>query len=301
MKVFVTGGTGYIGQAVALRLKKAGHEVLALVRSKDNAPDLAKAQIKLVQGEMSNPGGYAASAYGCAAVVHCASQMAEGGVELDKRTLTAARDLLRGQVGATLVYTSGCWVYGDTGDTVSDETTELKPAKIVGWRPAHEKLALEAAKDGIRSTVVRPGIVYGGAKGGIAAGFFDSALKGGAAQVIGDGRNRWPMVHVDDLAELYVRLVERAPAGSIFNATDPSRLTVKEIATASSRAAGKGGEVSFVPVDQARAKMGVFADALCLEQRLSSEKAQNELDWRPRHVDFTVEAEPLFAAWKAGH
>jgi nucleoside-diphosphate-sugar epimerase len=299
MKVFVTGGTGYIGQAVALRLKKAGHEVLALVRAKDKAEVLAKANIKLVQGDLSNPGGYAASAYGSAAIVHCAQQQGEGSVELDKKTVTAARDLLRGQVGATLVYTSGCWVYGETGDTVADETAELKPAKIVGWRPAHEKLALEAAKDGIRSIVVRPGVVYGGAKGGIPAGFFSSAVKGGAAQVVGDGRNRWPMVHVDDLAELYVRLVERAPAGSIFNAVDPSRLTVKDIATAASRAAGKGGEISLVPVDQARAKMGVFADAICLEQRLSSEKAQNDLDWRPRHVDFTAEADALFAVWKA--
>ena len=74
---------------------------------------------------------------------------------------------------------------------------------------------------------------------------------------------------------------------------------MKDIAVAASRAAGKGGEISLVPVDQARAKMGVFADAICLEQRLSSEKAQNDLDWRPRHVDFTVEADALFAVWKA--
>jgi nucleoside-diphosphate-sugar epimerase len=298
MKVFVTGGTGYIGQAVALRLKKAGHETLALVRSKDKAEGLAKAGVKLVQGELGNPGGWAASAYGCAAVVHCALQDGEGGVDLDRRTVLSARDLLRGQVGATLVYTSGCWIYGDTADSVADENAELKPAKISGWRPAHEKLALEAAKDGIRSTVVRPGCVYGGGKGMVGE-LFASAVKNGAAQVIGDGRNRWAMVHLDDLAELYVRLVERAPAGSIFNAVDPSRLTVKDIAAAASRAAGKGGEVSFWPVDQARAKVGVYADAVCLDQRLSAEKAQNELDWRPRHVDFTAEAEALFQQWKA--
>jgi nucleoside-diphosphate-sugar epimerase len=299
MKVLVTGGTGYIGQAVALRLKKAGHVVFALVRSKEKAGELLKAQVKLIEGDMGNTAGWAASAYGCAAVVHCASQMGEGGVELDRKTVVAARDLLRGQVGATLVYTSGCWVYGESGDSILDEEAALKPAKIVGWRPAHEKLALEASKDGTRAIVVRPGVVYGG-KGGIPGGFFSSAAQQGAARVVGDGRNRWPMVHVDDLAELYVRLVERAPAGSIFNATDPSRLTVKDIAVAASRAAGKAGEIALWPVDQARAQLGVFADAICMDQRLSSEKAQNDLDWRPRHVDFTAEAEALFAAWKAG-
>ncbi len=297
MKVFVTGGTGYIGNAVALRLKKAGHDVLALVRSKDKAANLAAAGIKLVEGELGNPAGWAPAAYGRAAVVHCAFHQGENGVDLDRRTIIASRDLLRGQVGATLVYTSGCWVYGDTADVV-DESAELNPAKLVGWRPAHEKLALEAAKDGVRSVVVRPGIVYGGAHGGIPGGFFATASKG-AAQAIGDGRNRWPMVHIDDLAELYVRLVERAPAGSIFNAVDPSRATVKEIASAASRAAGKDGEVSFTALDQARAKFGVFADALCLDQRLSSEKAENDLDWRPRHEGFIADADELFKVWRA--
>jgi len=298
MKVFVTGGTGYVGSAVALRLKKAGHDVLALVRSKAKAEKLSAAGIKLVEGDLGDPAGWAQAAWGRAAVVHCAFHQAENGVELDRRTIASSRDLLRGQVGATLVYTSGCWVYGDTADTV-DEAAELKPAKLVGWRPAHEKLALEAAKDGVRAVVVRPGIVYGGAHGGIPGGFFGSALKSGAASLVGDGRNRWSMVHVDDLAELYVRLVERAPAASIYNAADSSHATVKEIAAAASRAAGKDGEVSMVPVDQARAKMGVFADALVLDQRISNEKAENELDWRPRHEGFVSEADELFKTWKA--
>jgi nucleoside-diphosphate-sugar epimerase len=298
MKVFVTGGTGYIGSAVALRLKKAGHDVLALVRAKAKAEKLSAAGIKLVEGDLGDPAGWAQAAWGRAAVVHCAFHQAENGVELDRRTIASSRDLLRGQVGATLVYTSGCWVYGDTADTV-DEAAELKPAKLVGWRPAHEKLALEAAKDGVRAVVVRPGIVYGGAHGGIPGGFFGSALKSGAASLVGDGRNRWSMVHVDDLAELYVRLVERAPAASIYNAADSSHATVKEIAAAAARAAGKDGEVSMVPVDQARAKMGVFADALVLDQRISNEKAENELDWRPRHEGFVSEADELFKTWKA--
>ncbi len=298
MKVFVSGGSGYIGSAVALRLKKAGHDVLALVRSKAKAEKVAAAGVKLVEADLGDSASWAAAAYGRNAVVHCAFAQAENGVELDRRFITSARDLLRGQVGATLVYTSGCWVYGDTAD-VADESAELKPAKLVGWRPGHEKLALEAAKDGVRAVVVRPAVVYGGANGGIPGGFFGSAQKGGAAQLVGDGRNRWPMVHVDDLAELYVRLVERAPAGAIYNACDASRATVKEIAQAASRAAGKDGEVSMIPVDQARAKMGVFADALVLDQRLSSEKAENELDWRPRHEGFIPEADELYKAWRA--
>src|SRR5438105_15451014 len=242
MKVFLTGGSGYIGSAVALALKKAGHDVLALVRSEAKGAALKKAGVKLAVGDMANPAGYAGTAWGRAAFVHAAVEYSPNGPELDKKTIQSGRDLLRGQVGATFIYTSGCWVYGAT-EGVADENTPLKPARAVTWRPGHEKLALEMAKDDIRSVVVRPGIVYGGSRGGIPATFFGTAAKHGAAQTVGQGENHWPLVHVDDLAELYVRLVERAPAGSVYHATDASRLTQKEIAEAAARAAGKDGRV----------------------------------------------------------
>ncbi len=297
MKVFVTGGTGYIGSAVSLRLRKAGHDVQALVRNKDKASALQAAGVKLVQGDLGNPAGYAAAAYGVQAIVHCASDPGPQSVELDRKSIQNARELLHGRVGATFIYTSGIWVLGDTAGAVADESSPTNPAKIVAWRPAHEQLALGLSKEGIRAVVVRPGIVYGGARGGIPASLFGTALKQGATQIVGEGANHWPLVHVDDLAELYVRLVERAPAGSVFHATDVSTRTVREIAEAASRAAGKDGKVTALPLDKARSTMGPFADALALDQKVSSEKARTELDWRPRHEDFVAEAPQLFAQW----
>jgi nucleoside-diphosphate-sugar epimerase len=299
MKVFVTGGTGYIGSAVCLRLKKAGHDVQALVRDKEKGAKLAASGIKLIQGDLGNPAGYAAAAYGAQAFVHTAHDSGPQGVELDRKAVLIARELLHGSVGGTLIYTSGIWVLGDTGGELVDETRDTAPAKMVAWRPAHEKLALDLAREGIRSVVVRPGIVYGGAKGGILAMLFGTAVKHGAAQIVGEGKNHWPMVHIDDLAELYVRLVERAPAGSVFHATDASTRTVREIAEAASHAAGKDGKLSVLPLEKARSSMGTYADALALDQKVSSEKARNELDWRPRHEDCVAEAAQLFAAWHA--
>ncbi len=291
MKVFLTGGSGYIGSAVALALKKAGHDVLALVRSEAKGEPLKNAGVKIAVGELGNPAGYASGAWGRAAFVHVAQDWTAQGPELDRKTIASARDLLRGQVGATFVYTSGCWVQGAT-DGVADEGTPLRPARAVAWRPAHEQAALEMAKDGIRSVVVRPGIVYGGARGGIPAMYFGTALKHGAAHTVGPGDNHWPMVHVDDLAELYVRAVERGPAGSVYYAADSSRLTQREIAGAASRAAGKDGKVQAQPPDGSP-----YQEALMLDQQVSSEKARNDLDWRPRHQSFAAEAPALFAAW----
>jgi len=293
MKVFLTGGSGYIGSAVALALKKAGHDVLALVRSEAKGEALKKAGVKLAVGELGNPAGYAGAAWGRAAFVNVAQEFTAQGPELDRKTIASARDLLHGQVGATFIYTSGCWVQGNT-EGVADETTPVQPARLVAWRPAHEQAALAMAKDGIRSIVVRPGIVYGGARGGIPATFFGTALKHGAAQTVGSGENHWPLVQVDDLAELYVRLVERGPAGSIYYAADASRLTQREIAEAAARAAGKDGKVQAQQPDGSP-----YHEALMLDQQVSSEKARNDLDWRPRHESFTGEAAQLFSVWHA--
>jgi len=97
MKVFVTGGTGYIGSAVALRLKKAGHDVQALVRNKEKGSALQGAGVKLVQGDLANPAGYSAAAYGAQAVVHCASDTGAQAVELDRKSIQTARELLHGR------------------------------------------------------------------------------------------------------------------------------------------------------------------------------------------------------------
>ena len=117
--------------------------------------------------------------------------------------------------------------------------------------------------------------------------------------VVGDGRNRWTMVHLDDLADAYVRAAESGLAGEIFNVTDRSRLTVLEMATAAARAAGYTGEIRPLPLTEARKTLGDFADALALSQHVDSGKAVRLLGWQPRHGGFLDEVEVFYRAWKA--
>jgi nucleoside-diphosphate-sugar epimerase len=129
---------------------------------------------------------------------------------------------------------------------------------------------------------------------------FTSAEKEGAVRIVGEGRNHWAMVHRDDLADLYVRVVEQAPAGHIFNATDGSRLTVRSIAEVLSRAAGCGGKVIPTPLGEARKGMGPFADALALDQQVSGVLAERLLEWEPKHRSLGGEADALWRSYKAG-
>ena len=66
----------------------------------------------------------------------------------------------------SVVYTSGVWVLGDTSGAAAGEAP-LHPPALVAWRPDHEKLIQLDAGRGrtLRTAVIRPGIVYGGARG----------------------------------------------------------------------------------------------------------------------------------------
>lgn len=298
MQVLVTGATGYIGFAVAAALRRAGHRVFGLARNQAKASRLERHEIQPVIGDLAEPTSYAAVAAECSVLIHVAFDYAANGVAKDKATLDTLLEAgRRGAQPKTVIYTSGVWVYGDTGERLADETTPVNPAKLVAWRPAHEQLVLAAP--GVRGLVIRPGDVYGGS-GGLTAQWFAGPSAGRQPTVVGDGQNRWPMVHVDDLAELYVRAAERAPAGEIFNGSDRSRATVLEMATAAARAAGLTGEVRPISLPEARKAMGDFADALSLNQHIDARKALRLLGWQPRHGGFRDEAAVYFQTWKAG-
>ena len=109
-----------------------------------------------------------------------------------------------------------------------------------------------------------------------------SARETGAARYVGDGQNRWPFVDVEDLAQLYVLALEKAAPGSLYNAAHGPSYRVREVAEAASIGGGANGKTQALPLEEARKTMGAFADALVLDQQISSEKATKELGWSPR-------------------
>src|SRR3954470_5222721 len=286
MRVFLTGASGYIGSAVAERLRAAGHQLTALARSDASAAKLQSADIQPVRGDFSEP----------KSVGHAAGQ-ADGVISLattydpsiDGPAIDAILEALAGS-NKPFIYTSGIWSHGDTGGKVVDETSPPKPATLVAWRQAVEDRVLAGAKRGIRTGVIRPAIVYGRG-GGIPAGFVESARQEGAARYIGTGKNRWPLVHVDDLADLYLLALEKAAPGTLLlGVSGPSR-PVSEIAAAASRGAGASGRTVATPLEEARKTVGPYADALALDQQASGRRAQELLGWNPRRPDVLEELE----------
>jgi len=280
MQIFLTGATGYIGSAVADALAKAGYAVVGLARSDDQVRMLAARGLGAHRGDLRDPASLAEGARNADAVVHTALPAAPDAGQVDRAAVEAIIGALS-QFNRPFIYTSGCWVLGNTGDRVADEDTPLDPTPLIAWRPAIEQIVLAAASRGVQGIVLRPAMVYGRG-GGLVAAFVRSAREQGAARVIGNGENRWTFVHVDDLAGLYVRALQAAAAGTMLFAAHGPAVRVREVAEVASRAAGAGGQVVTVPIEEARQTMGPFADALALDQQISGERAKRVLGWRPQ-------------------
>src|SRR5262245_1375146 len=191
MRIFVTGGSGYIGSAVVDAFARAGHHVDALVRNSEKAAQVQARGGNPVLGDLRKPATYADAAAAADGVIHMAAESGTRAAAGDAAGLTALLTPVD-RPGRFIIYTSGVWVLG-ASTTAADERAPVNPAATVTWRPEHEQRVLDAVASGLRPVVVRPGIVYGGARGIVGDLFKDAA--NGLVRVIGTGDNHWPLIY----------------------------------------------------------------------------------------------------------
>lgn len=295
MRVFITGGTGYVGAAVLDALVRGGHQVDALVRNAEGAARVQARGAQPVFGDLMQPETWRDVAAAANGAVHTA---AEGGVKARDLDALAIDTLIRlpAKDGRFFVYTSGIWVLGPAPSPV-DETAPTNPIEIVAWRPAHETRVLEAARAGVRAIVVRPGVLYGGSRGIVGDIVKDAANS--LVRVVGNGENHWPLIYDRDLGELYARLVATPAAAGVYHATDDGAETVNELVAAICDHAPTEPSIRHVPLPEARKKLGPYADALALDQIVRSPRAR-ALGWTPTLTSVAGNAARLFEEWKRG-
>ncbi|MFI6596511.1 NAD-dependent epimerase/dehydratase family protein [Nonomuraea sp. NPDC050536] len=261
MKVLVLGATGYIGGAVVEKLQERGHDVVVVVRGERQVPGVTDVR----NGDLSDPATIEVTP-DIDAVVHAAQLTGDEAVDLEAIGKLTVKPL---------VYVSGVWVLGPVDGGHEESPTD--PIPLVGYRPKVERLVRDAG-----GTVVRPGVVHGRGAG-IAALLRGQAAERGQGVYVSDGTvPTWAFVHVDDLAELIVAVVEKGEKGALYHGITEEGVPLTEVAQAAAESAGVARSAHPWPLEEAAQLLGQgFAEALALSQRVGSDRTRAALGWNP--------------------
>src|SRR5919201_1166407 len=302
MRIFLTGATGYIGGAVLDALVRAGHDVTALVRDGEKARRIARRAAHPVVGNLADSNSFRGALDAQDGYVHAAFDYASGrGAAVERDALdamiAAAKRPRTGKADSRkrfLIYTSGIWILGPSPEPAAEDAP-VNPIALASFRPAHEQLVLDAAGSRLRTIVVRPGVVYGGGSGIV--GDIFKAASNGLIRVVGEGNNHWPTIYDRDLADLYAKLAARDDASGVYHANDEGDERVNDIVSAIRSHLPVRPDVRYVPLDEAHAKMGAYADALALDQVVRSPRAR-ALGWTPTLHSVSGNAARLLEEWR---
>lgn len=240
MKVFVTGGSGYIGRATIAALRRGGHEVTALVRGEQAAQAVASLGAAPVTGTFGDLGVLRDAAVSADGVIHLAQARGPQAGQIDREAAAAMQD---GASATPYVHTGGTWIYGNTAGLVTEDAPPAPPP-VVAWRLGNEKQVLARAASGGRPVVVMPGIVYGKAAGLIRQFLVESARDRQVVHYIDGGANNWSPVHVDDIADAFAldQRIDSARARRKPGWNPPARDVLAEIAMPAEAAAPRPGQ-----------------------------------------------------------
>jgi nucleoside-diphosphate-sugar epimerase len=278
MQVFVTGGSGLIGGAVLARLRAAGHAAQALARGPAAAERVAGLGAAPVTGDLRRPGDWAATAAAADAVIHLGCTFDADMAQTDAAVLDAL--LARLGPGRRLVYTGGTWLFGDRLAAPIDEATPLDPMAGFGWMAAGLRRVLAAP---VHAIAVHPARVFAADAGPL--GRLRAELRaGGPAVVVADPELRWPLVQVEDLADLYVRALEGAHRGAVYCAAGLAAVPVRRLVHAAAALEGCTPAMAVISRAEAEVRMGRTAALGELrDQAMCARRARTDLGWRPRH------------------
>jgi nucleoside-diphosphate-sugar epimerase len=287
MKIFLTGANGFVGGSVAHHLIAQGHSVRGLLRDPQKAGRLQAQGITPVIGSLDDRQLLIDEARQADAVIDAANSDHAGAVD-------AFIEALRGS-GKLLIHTSGSSIIGDDalGNTLSEHIfDEDTPFIIEAPKQARYDIDLRmmaAADQGIRSVVICPSNIYGVGHGLTDHSFqlpflMARARETGVMRIVGAGVNRWSNVHIDDVAQLFLLAVEKAPAGA-FYFLENGEASFIDMAAALARRMNLGAVQSW-PAEEAEQHWDPMHVHYTFgtNSRVKAKRARAELGWAPRHA-----------------
>jgi nucleoside-diphosphate-sugar epimerase len=283
MRIFLTGATGFIGSRIVPELLAAGHQVLGMTRSDAGAAWLNAAGAEAHRATLEDVESIRAGAANADAVIHTAFDHDfsnfVANCEKDRRVIAALGSVLKGS-NRPLLITSGTGLGQGPDHGIARE--DIVNFQHPNPRVASEQEGQAQLEAGVNVGVVRLPQVHDTKKQGLISPFIEISRAQGLVGYVGEGRNRWPAAHVDDVAHLYRLAVERAEPGARYNAVDEEGVVVRDIATVI--AEGLNLPLKSLTPEEAQAHFGWLAMFTSLDLTASSKLTRERLNWTPKGV-----------------
>lgn len=300
MRIFVTGATGFVGSAVVRELVDAGYQVLGLTRSEEGAKALATAGAQAHRGDLADLESLRKGVAMSDGVIHLAfnhdfSKYAAN-CEADRRIIEALGSALAGSDRPLLVTSGTGLLQSAPGQAVTENDPPVNRTEIP--RVATEEAVASAAAKGVRTSIVRLSqVVHNTVKQGLVSYMIDIARQRGLSAYVGDGRNRWPAVHLADAARLYRLALEKAEAGAKYHAVGEEGVTLRDMAEAIGR--GLKIPINSIAAEKAMDHFGWLGAFIGSDAPASSQRTQQQLGWRPTGPGLMADLGKRFAAASA--
>ncbi len=283
MNIFITGGTGFIGTHLTDALIRSGHQVTILtrkVRGNHVYPD----QCRFVQGDPTEKGLWQEEIKGHDAVINLAgSSIFKRWTGSAKRGIRESRILTThnvveaisgfGHPGMTLINGSAVGYYGFHEDEELDEESPPGSDFLANLAQEWESVAAGAQKTGVRVVITRFGVVLG--RGGGALGMMVPLFAKGMGSPLGNGKQWFSWIHVADLVQIFLFILENKNITGPVNCTAPHPARNKAFTKALGAALNKPVFLPAVPGFAIRLVMGEFSDVLVRGQKVLPRKLRD--------------------------
>lgn len=280
MRVFIFGGSGLIGSAITQALAEAGHEAIGLARSEASAGKIRAAGGKPVHGDATDPASWLPHVLQADAIIQAAADFSGDPAEAEEviiQTLLSERERLGNK---RVVYTGGCWLYPERTDPPLSEADRFDPLPSFAYMVRNRARLLEAGCDVV---IVHPSIVWREDRGFLAE-YAQAIANKETIEVVGSVSTLWPLVHADDLAQLYCLALVKGVRGADYLGVTDAGITVETIVQRAEALAESPAWMVVVPTEEAIAEHGDWIAGQARSQKILTRKAIDELGWRPdRH------------------
>lgn len=230
MKIFQTGATGYLGGALAKALRRGGHDVVCLSRSRAKAPPLEELGCRVVVGDVTDLAAVDVDLGSFDALIHSAALVKTKAdpEEFDRVNVKAVGDVAAAALEAGVgkfIYTSSFMALGPAGEDGAplDESASHDPGHIHNDYERTKYLGLVEFERwvgrGLPGVTLLPCVIYGpGAltSGNITAGAIADLIRGRLPGILGDGARSWTYSYVDDVVAGHVAALERGAPGERY-------------------------------------------------------------------------------------